>query len=245
MHDGPSPTATFGASTQSISPTVTPSPTSEPSQSPTPSQSYDPNDPNNQVGGGDRNSTDSVDGTSTCFPAGATVLLESGETITLSQLSVGDRVLSGRGGFSEVLAFTHANSIAWTQFIRVKTAGGHALSLTTSHFLPVNGLLLRAGDVRVGDVISTMVMENRSWTVRDDHVTSVEFRMETGLYNPQTARGDIVVDGVIASCYTDAVEPLAAHALLSPLRGLAQLRAGHVCSAIALSIDRVSSWVTG
>lgn len=43
---------------------------------------------------------------------------------------------------------------------------------------------------------------------------------ELGLYNPQTLDGRIVVNGIIASTYTTAVIPEAAHALLTPLRCL-------------------------
>jgi hypothetical protein len=38
-----------------------------------------------------------------------------------------------------------------------------------------------------------------------------------GLYNPHTLTGQIVVDGVLASCYTRAVHPAIARLLLSPL----------------------------
>lgn len=39
-----------------------------------------------------------------------------------------------------------------------------------------------------------------------------------GLYAPHTAAGIIAVDGVVASCYTAAIQPAAAHALLAPVR---------------------------
>jgi hypothetical protein len=42
--------------------------------------------------------------------------------------------------------------------------------------------------------------------------------LATGLYNPQTLQGDVVVDNVRASTYTTAVEPAFAHAVLTPLR---------------------------
>lgn len=189
--------------------------------------------------------TGNVDGTSTCFPASATVRLESGAIIPVTKLAIGDRVLSGRGEFSEVLAFTHADPVTWTRFVRIEANGGQVLSLTTSHFLPVNGLISPARDVRAGDVVATMVMENGYWMVREDQVVSVKLHMERGLYNPQTANGDIVVDGVVASCYTDAFDPLAAHALLAPLRFLAAIRTRWLRDTVASSIGSVSSWVTG
>ncbi len=38
-----------------------------------------------------------------------------------------------------------------------------------------------------------------------------------GLYNPQTAHGNIVVDGVLCSTFTSAIHPLLAKTLLLPL----------------------------
>lgn len=52
-------------------------------------------------------------------------------------------------------------------------------------------------------------------------VSDVDFvRYDGGLYNPQTVDGDLVVDGVVVSTYTTAVEPNMAHALLTPVRAM-------------------------
>jgi hypothetical protein len=48
----------------------------------------------------------------------------------------------------------------------------------------------------------------------------VELVRGVGLYNPQTLHGDIVVDGVRASTYTEAVDPVFAHAVLAPVRAV-------------------------
>ena len=52
------------------------------------------------------------------------------------------------------------------------------------------------------------------------NVTAVTVEWADGLYNPHTMTGDIVVDGVLTSTYTDAVAPSLAHALLWPVRML-------------------------
>lgn len=170
-------------------------------------------------------------------------MLQSGELIALSRLSVGDRVLSGDGDFSEVIAFTHSSPYARATFVRVNTTTGLTLSVTPNHFMPVNGDISLARDVRVGDYVRSMVMESGTWILKDDKVTGIENRMELGLYNPQTARGDIVVDGVLASCYTGAVDPLPAHALLAPLRALARTEAKYLYLELAHIIDASSSWL--
>ena len=52
--------------------------------------------------------------------------------------------------------------------------------------------------------------------VRSNVVMSKE-RHEQGLYNPHVPEGNIIVDTFLASCYTDAVRPGVAAALLRPV----------------------------
>lgn len=70
-----------------------------------------------------------------------------------------------------------------------------------------NGGLKVARDVRVGDRMSSGLVRNVRRVVRK------------GLYNPQTESGVIMVDGIVVSCYTEAIQPIVAHALLSWVRG--------------------------
>ena len=52
------------------------------------------------------------------------------------------------------------------------------------------------------------------------HVTSITSVWANGLYNPHTMNGDIVVDGILTSTYTSAINPTLAHAALWPVRML-------------------------
>lgn len=53
-----------------------------------------------------------------------------------------------------------------------------------------------------------------------EKAVSVRKVEKEGLYNPQTVHGDIVVDGIVASVYTEAVQPRVAHAMLAPMRAV-------------------------
>lgn len=57
-------------------------------------------------------------------------------------------------------------------------------------------------------------------------VTSTRLVYTHGLYAPHTAAGTVAVDGVVASCYTKAVQPAMAHALLAPVRWAWSVMAG-------------------
>jgi Hint module len=139
------------------------------------------------------------------------VVLSSGVAMRIDELSVGDRVHVGHGCFSEVFMFTHRVADIHQQFISIESSSGARLRATAGHYLYVNGGLGAVGSVTVGDEIEL------GYGVKDV-VTKVTVVAGQGLYNPQTVNGDIVVDGIRASTYTTAVDPVFAHAILAPLR---------------------------
>lgn len=150
-----------------------------------------------------------------CFPAHATVELECGVRVRMDALQIGDRVKVGAGQFSEVFMFTHRLHSDVYQFvslqISVPSFDDVQLQLSAGHYLPVNGVLKAAAAVVLGD---TVVLGDGSVGA----VTGIAALRSRGLFNPQTLDGKIVVDGVVASTYTTAVKPAAAHTLLLPMR---------------------------
>jgi Hint module len=133
----------------------------------------------------------------------------------MDALAVGDRVLVAPGVYSTVYLFTHrvrGGGGGAQAFLRLRTLAGPAVSLTPGHYLPVAGRgLVAAAAVRVGDGLLLGSGEVSA-------VVAVERRGGDGLYNPQTLHGDILVDGVVSSTYTTAMEPRVAHAALVALR---------------------------
>jgi len=156
-----------------------------------------------------------------CFPAAATAELDSGATVSMANLEIGDRVRvaagTGPNAFSEVFTFTHRKRTGTYPFVTATTASGHSLSASPGHYVYVNGHLAPMQSVRVGDALDVAATGTHS------RVVAVATAEQTGLFNPQTLAGDIVVGGVRASTYTTAVAPRLAAALLSPLRGLYRL----------------------
>jgi len=167
---------------------------------------------------------------SACFPADATVTLASGEAVRMDALAVGDAVAVGGGRFSDVFAFSHADADAASTFVEL-TVGAPAadacaaherpLRLTPGHYLSVNGRMAAASTVAVGDVL-----------LRADGSAAVVARVATrrgaGLFNPHTVDGSILVDGIVTSTYTTAVEPRVAAAALTPLRALYAVGGGRL-----------------
>lgn len=158
-----------------------------------------------------------------CFPPTGRVKLANGLTKTMNQLKLDDEVHVGGGRTSRVFMFTHAQADVPARFTKLTTESGNHVTLTPSHHLYVNGINMAARNVRVGD---TLELADGSISA----VVDVRAVAATGIYNPQTLHGDIIVDGIRVSTYTEAVYPRAAHALLAPFRLVYQY-ARATCSA--------------
>lgn len=150
-----------------------------------------------------------------CFPGHATVKLESGNVKSMRELEVGDRVEVGRGVYSDVFMFTHKMHDVMHEFVTIRVGSVEkveaSVTLTHGHFLYVNSKLATAGSVVVGDELELVSGERST-------VVDVSCALHKGLFNPQTAHGDLVVDSVRVATYTTAIDTGVAHSLLAPLR---------------------------
>lgn len=150
---------------------------------------------------------------SECFPGDAEVELASGATVRMAELKVGDEVAIGGGAFSPVYVFTHRSATADRTYVQLTAASGATLTVTAGHYVHSPRGLVAAASVAEGDDL-VLADGTPSRVVRVHSVTS------SGLYNPQTLSGVIVVGGVKVSTYTTAVDPAVAAVALAPLRGL-------------------------
>lgn len=167
---------------------------------------------------------------SACFPASATVELVDGSHVAVGggSLVVGTTVRTSASTTSDVFAWSHATPGGRHPFIAITTEAvvpsGHGnatalggsmreapLLVSPGHYVYVGERLITADAVAVGD----------SLTAGDGKplvVTAVARVTAAGLFNPHTLDGRIVVNGVLVSCYTRAVHPALAEALLAPVR---------------------------
>jgi len=139
------------------------------------------------------NSDNGGGGGGDCFNRTSIVELENGESISISNLEIGDKVKTinknGEVEYSKVYAWFHKSYNAYrTDYINVKTEKT-TLTITPEHRIFVNDKDSAASDIKVGDTIS------------GQEVTSVDTVTEYGKYAPATKNGFIVVDGINCSCY--------------------------------------------
>lgn len=151
-------------------------------------------------------------GGSTCFPAEESVRLYDGSVTTMEKLALGDRVLVAKPStYSTVFMFTHRIDKGLYEFCQFTLEDGSVIRMTPTHYTYVDGKILSARDVRVGHKLDSK------------RVAKVELTFERGLYNPQTVSGDIVVNGVRTTTFTETVVVSLAQSLLSPFRCLYKL----------------------
>lgn len=135
-----------------------------------------------------------------CFSEKATVQALGKGVIPMTELEVGDKVLTGKeqDRYEPVYGFGHINPDKSAEFLKIFTSSNAAapLEMTGNHMLFVRGKEhpVRADSIKVGD------------NLRADHgtftsVTKIQTVTRKGVYAPLTPSGSIVVNGIVASSY--------------------------------------------
>ena len=141
--------------------------------------------------------------TSACFAGTESVTLESGETKSLTQVKVGDRVLtmnakSGKMMFSDVVFLPHGSNTKSTTFVKITTVSGRDLKMTMNHVLPVGTCdtkqslsYVSASEIVVGVCVETV--HGR------EAIVSVESIEGKGIYTMIAMEELLVINGIIAT----------------------------------------------
>ena len=130
---------------------------------------------------------------------------------------------SGQLHFQPVFLFSHADPWATSRFIVARAAQGAAVRASPGHYIPASpahlvnpsykqAALVKMQDLQLGDWI-WVTMDS---TAVPSRVSALTTKVEQGLYNPHTAAGTILVDGIVASTFTEAIPAsFAVHSLLT------------------------------
>lgn len=174
-----------------------------------------------------------------CFPGSSTVRLEDGRVLSMSNLSVGDRVLAvdhqGALVYSEVIGFMHRDVTKPMTFQVLWTDDGRRTTLTGDHLIysvPDNGSAVvprreddspvYADSVRVGQFVFRPEPSENGNKRRERIITARVARLSRdvfdGVYAPLTSEGTIVVDDAVTSCYASLSSHALAHVAMAPFR---------------------------
>jgi len=163
---------------------------------------------------------------SECFPMDTIVFTQRG-AMPISELHVGDEVLSTTGRFSTVFFFSHRDPNTSSKFVRLTTKS-FSLDLSQGHLVPVaSGEYVAARHLRRGAFLNVVSFDqNGTRTAYNEPIESSTLVEGRGLYHPHTLDGNLVArssmtetssaGGIVCSTYTDAVHPRIARILLIP-----------------------------
>lgn len=161
-----------------------------------------------------------------CFALNSTVQTENGEIRRLSQLKVGEKILSvndkGETVYSEVIMFLDRDVNQTRDFVQIRTRSGATVRTTPAHLLPVwkphlhETKYLYADQVEENDFLLVNVNNN----LEPQRVTEVRAIRLRGFIAPLTREGTIVVDSIAASCYALVNSQSLAHNSFMPYRTL-------------------------
>lgn len=134
----------------------------------------------------------------TCFSGNDVVSLASGATKMLSEVHVGDEVLTananGDFSYAAVVIMPHEHNTKETTFMRIETSSGKSIQATKMHLLhQCDGTLAYAGGLNEGDCLLTVD--------GNEVVTAVTMTMAVGIYTAVTANEYLVVNGIVASSF--------------------------------------------
>ena len=138
-----------------------------------------------------------------CFASTEQVTLESGLLKAISEVQVGDRVLTvttqGEQVFSDVVYLPHGRNEERTTFAQISTESGRDLKMTMNHYLPAGACALStlpmvtASQVTAGDCVQTVTGR--------EQVVSVSKVEGKGIYTIIAMEELIVVNGIVATPY--------------------------------------------
>lgn len=163
-----------------------------------------------------------------CYSAESVVHTENRGYIQMKNLRIGEKVLSrdreGKHVYSEVIMFLDKSDHKLTTFITIETADHNSLTITDKHLIYVSNTnssdeysSVYAEEIRIGQYVLIATGLN---SFKPSKVVVKAKKVSNGFSAPLTTEGNIVVDGVLTSCYGIINNEFIAHAAFAPVRAV-------------------------
>jgi hypothetical protein len=154
--------------------------------------------PSTDVNSPSDNSLPKVDESSVeenCFSSNNMVDVLGKGIVSLDRLEIGDYVRSRDDHFSRVYSFSHIDRRKAANFLQIYLSGlPSPLEISPKHMVFVKDKAVRAESVNVGDWMGNYEVQM---------IKSIKLR---GVYAPVTESGEILVNGILASCYVSILD---------------------------------------
>uniref|UniRef100_A0A914C738 Uncharacterized protein n=1 Tax=Acrobeloides nanus TaxID=290746 RepID=A0A914C738_9BILA len=156
-----------------------------------------------------------------CFSGDTEVIMNDGETKRMDELKVGDWIMSVDNSnklvYSRVKSWIHKLPQQQADFLKLTLSDETTLKITPQHLIyktdciavgqrvkrsEFNKTAIASDELRVGDCLYTSVQHSGQFI--QNRIENIEIVKETGVYAPLTTTGNIVVNDVLASCYSVA-----------------------------------------
>jgi len=141
--------------------------------------------------------------TPNCFSSSVKVFVKGKGKVPMNEIAVGDQVLTGNGNFEPIYTIDHRHPTKDANFIQIHYKSGKGqndeqkfIELTKNHMIFVDHQTnpVPAKNVKVGDRVLAVDGPRP--------VTKITIVTRKGVFNPLTADGTIIADGLISSTYS-------------------------------------------
>ncbi|KAI6659837.1 hypothetical protein LOD99_10591 [Oopsacas minuta] len=143
-----------------------------------------------------------------CFNSDSKVILKGGKCIKISQINIGDYVLSlnkkcNQFTYSKVYMWGHLDHDSTASFLEIQHEYG-SIKLTENHLI-LHGndkQVVTASSLHIGDIIHYFESTDSDiYRIIPTKVTGVRLHVHKGVYSPFTRNSLIIVDGVVCSVF--------------------------------------------
>ena len=140
-----------------------------------------------------------------CFSGSTTVDVQGVGSTPISEIEIGDMVLTQHNRYETVYSFGHRFTSARASFLQIHTKDQvrEPLELSAEHMVFLEGGdAVPASGLRVGDTIQTVELSESESCTSKATVTKIVVVEREGVYAPFTPSGSIVVNGgILASTF--------------------------------------------
>ncbi|MEW5317868.1 MAG: hypothetical protein WDW38_009132 [Sanguina aurantia] len=195
-------------------------------------------------------------GTTSCFPAEATVEVQGKGTVSMEQLKYGDKVAgvdrsTGQLSWNEVYMFSHRDAAIYQTYVTLTTAFAK-LQMTPMHFIPTCVADCAGAspvmqykysrDLAVGDLVLSTTSINAPAQLTP--VTRVWTEIARGAFNPYVRGADMIVDGVVASPHSDWIlDPVTPEAMRHMLPAVYEALFAPISALFAVIGPTAAEWI--